>query len=122
MSQIKIVETFTGQSVSDFGTKLRNCAKLEFRKSGIGQFCTKGHLRMIAQIVFFRAKLKRKERKILRFVPQKLRKSFANGNPNQKSIDFPIFLSNFDPESKIRQKRSKNEPNQFPSVPACTLG
>ena len=24
----------------------------------------------------------RKERKILRFVPQKLRKSFANGNPN----------------------------------------
>ena len=41
MSKIKIVETFTGQSVSDFGTKLRNCAKLEFRKSGIGQFCTK---------------------------------------------------------------------------------
>jgi len=25
----------------------------------------------------------RKERKILRFVPQKLRKSFANENPNQ---------------------------------------
>ena len=25
----------------------------------------------------------RKEGKILRFVPQKLRKSFANGNPNQ---------------------------------------
>ena len=37
---------------------------------------------MIAQIVvFFRAKLMRKEIKILRFVPQKLRKSFANGNP-----------------------------------------
>jgi len=37
---------------------------------------------MIAQIVvFFRAKLMRKERKVLRFVPQKLRKSFANGKP-----------------------------------------
>jgi len=30
-----------------------------------------------------RAKLMRKERKILRFVPQKLRKSFANGNPTK---------------------------------------
>jgi len=36
---------------------------------------------MIVQIVVFREKLMRKERKILRFVPQKLRKSFANGNP-----------------------------------------
>ena len=37
---------------------------------------------MIAQIaVFFRAKLMRNKRQILRFVPQKLRKSFANGNP-----------------------------------------
>jgi len=53
MSKTKIVETFTGQSVSDFGTKLRNCAKLEFRKSGIGQFCAKWLLRMIAQIVVF---------------------------------------------------------------------
>ena len=41
---------------------------------------------MIAQIVvFFCAKLMRKERKILRFVPQKLRKSFANGNPNSRT-------------------------------------
>ena len=53
MSKTKIVETFTKQSVSDFGTKLRNCAKLEFRKSGIGQFCAKWLLRMIAQIVVF---------------------------------------------------------------------
>ena len=83
MSKTKIVETFTEQSVSDFGTKLRNCAKLEIRKSGIGQFCAKCLLRMIAQIVvFFRAKMMRKERNILRFVPQKLRKSFANGNPS----------------------------------------
>jgi len=37
---------------------------------------------MIAQIVVF----SRKERKILGFVPQKLRKSFANGNPRQKVI------------------------------------
>ena len=60
-----------------------NCgiAKLEFRKRGIGQFSSKWLLRMIVQIVVFRAKLMRKERKILRFVPQKLRKSFANGNP-----------------------------------------
>ena len=34
-------------------TKLRNCAKLEFRKSGTGQFCAKWLLRMIAQIVVF---------------------------------------------------------------------
>ena len=63
---------------------LRNCG-IEFRKSGIGQFCSKWLLRMIAQIVvFFRAKLMRKERKILRFVPQKLRKSFANRNPKRR--------------------------------------
>jgi len=36
---------------------------------------------MIAQIVVFRAKLMRKERKKFPFIPQKLRKSFANGNP-----------------------------------------
>ena len=38
---------------------------------------------MIEQIVVFFV-LMRKERKILRFVPQKLRKSFANGNPMSK--------------------------------------
>ena len=38
-----------------------------------------------ANCFFFRAKLMRKERKILRFVPQKLRKSFANGNPSHVS-------------------------------------
>ena len=67
-------------------TKLWNCAKLEFCKSGIGQFCAKWLLRMIAQIVvFFRAKLTRKER--MRFVPQKLRNSFANGNPNEERVN-----------------------------------
>ena len=73
----------------------------ELRKTWVSQF--EAILRMIAQIVvffranccffranrcfFFRAKLMRKERKILRFVPQKLRKSFANGNPR-----FSLFL------------------------------
>ena len=82
MSKTKIVETFTGQSVSDFGTKLRNCAKLEFRKKR-----NRAILREMtfandcANCCFFRAILMRKERKIFRFVPQKLRKSFANGNP-----------------------------------------
>ena len=33
----------------------------------------------------------RKERKILRFVPQKLRKSFANGNPTENILSFKIF-------------------------------
>jgi len=57
-------------------------AKLEFRKSGIGQFCAKSLLRMIAQIVvFFSRKTDAQRKKNLRFVPQKLRKSFANGNP-----------------------------------------
>ena len=32
---------------------MQNCAKLEFCKSGIGQFCAKWLLRMIAQIIVF---------------------------------------------------------------------
>ena len=32
----------------------------------------------------------RKERKILRFVPQKLRNSFANGNPKQEA---PLIIA-----------------------------
>ena len=39
---------------------------------------------MIAQIVVFFAQRK----KNLRFVPQKLRKSFANGNPMRKIVVF----------------------------------
>ena len=73
MSKTKIVETFTGQSVLDLGTKLRNCAKLEFRKSGIRQFFAKmTFANDCANCCFFRAKLMCKERTILRFVPQKL--------------------------------------------------
>ena len=37
---------------------------------------------MIAQIIVFSRKTDAQKRKILCFVPQKLRKSFANGNPN----------------------------------------
>ena len=33
----------------------------------------------------------RKERKVLRFVPQKLRKSFANGNPKTETETEPFF-------------------------------
>ena len=64
--------------------KNRTC---KLRKSGKEQFCAKWLLRMIAQIAVFRAKLMRNERKILRFVPQKFRKSFANGNPNRNPMD-----------------------------------
>ena len=39
-------------------------------------------IKILRKLLFFRAKRMRKERTILRFVPQKLRKSFANGNPN----------------------------------------
>ena len=42
-----------------FRILVRNCAKLEFRKSGIVQFCAKWHLRMIAQIVVFFAQRKK---------------------------------------------------------------
>ena len=35
-------------------------------------------------LFFFQTKLMRDKRKILRFVPHILRKSFANENPNQK--------------------------------------
>ena len=39
----------------------------------------------------------RKERKILRFVPQKLRKSLANGNPihNKEDIEFVTEFPSF---------------------------
>ena len=52
---------------------------------------------MIAQIVVFfsRKTDARIERKILRFVPQKLRKSFANGNPISKKKQFYSFAIEF---------------------------
>ena len=61
---------------------------------------------MIAQIVvFFRAKLMRKERKILRFVPQKLRKSFANGNPHL--IILSLIVTIFDRTADLLKDQLK---------------
>jgi len=44
----------------------------------------------LRKLLFFRAKLMRKDRKILRFVPQKLRKIFANGNRTFYLAHYPI--------------------------------
>ena len=48
-----------------------------------------------ANCCFFRAKLMCKERKILRFVPQKLYKSLANGNPSSRRKYEIILLTYF---------------------------
>ena len=59
----------------------------ELRKTWVSQKQNRAILRKMtfandcANCCFFRAKLMRNKRKILRFVPQKLRKSFANVNP-----------------------------------------
>ena len=62
-------------------------------------------------MLFFRAKLMRKERKVLRFVPQKLRKSFANGNP--KTETEPFFNKEIAPLSRTEIFLSQNylQPN-----------
>ena len=71
---------------------LRNCGiaqnsscriaqNLSFAKTELGNFARNDFCGWLRKLLFFRAKIMRKERKILRFVPQKLHKSFANGNP-----------------------------------------
>ena len=55
---------------------------LSFAKTEKGNFTRNDFCEWLRKLLFFRAKMMRKERKILRFVPQKLRKSFANGNPS----------------------------------------
>ena len=45
---------------------LRNCTKLEFRKRGKGNFARNDFCEWLRKLFFFRAKLMRKERKILR--------------------------------------------------------
>ena len=78
---------------------LRNCGiaqksscgiaqNLSFAKAEKGNFARNDFCEWLRKLLFFRAKLMRKERKILRFVPQKLRKSFANGNPIPISLIF----------------------------------
>ena len=59
-----------------------------FAKTVKGNFARNDFCECLRKLLFFRAKLMRKERKILRFVLQKLRKSFANGNP---MFHFPHF-------------------------------
>ena len=63
---------------------LRNCGiaqNLSFAKTVKGNFARNDFCQWLRKLLFFRAKLMRKERKILRFVPQILRNSFANENP-----------------------------------------
>ena len=65
---------------------LRNCGiaqNLSFAKAEKSNFARNDLCEWLRKLLFFRAKLMHKERKILRFVRQKLRKSFANGNPTQ---------------------------------------
>ena len=65
---------------------LRNCGiaqNLSFAKAEKSNFARNDFCEWLHKLLFFRAKLMHKERKILRFVRQKLRKSFANGNPTQ---------------------------------------
>ena len=67
-------------------TKLRNCAKLEFRKSGIGQFCAKWLLQMIAQIVvFFSRKTDAQRKKNFAFWYAKIAQKFCEWKPYKKS-------------------------------------
>ena len=55
----------------------------------------------------------RKERQILRFVPQKLRKSFANGNPKTETETEPFFNKEIAPLSQTEIFLSQNylQPN-----------
>ena len=48
----------------------------------------------------------RKERKILSFVPQKLRKSFANGNPTDKvcKLSMIIILFILEKNSEVKSQ------------------
>ena len=75
---------------------LRNCGIAQNSSCGIAQNLSflkakKGNFTRNDFCVWLRKLLlMRKERKRVRFVPQKLRKSFANGNPN--CIEVGIFL------------------------------
>ena len=52
----------------------------------------------------------RKERKILRFVPQKLRKNFANGNPREREdVKLECEEKREGAEREENQERNKKE-------------
>ena len=77
---------------------LRNCGiaqNLSFAKAELGNFARNDFCEWLRKLLFFRAKLMRKERKILLFVPQKLCKSFTNRYPkyNGESNLIIIYLS-----------------------------
>ena len=79
--------------------ELRKTLVAELRKTWVSQNAEKGNFarndfcEWLRKLLFFRAKLMRNKRKNLRFVPQKLRKSFANGNPTHgETKKFTIYL------------------------------
>ena len=61
--------------------ELRNCAKLELRKSGIGKFCAKWLLRMIAQIAVFSRKTDAQRKKNFAFCSAKIAQKFCEWKP-----------------------------------------
>ena len=58
-----------------------NCAKLESRKSGIGQFCAKWLLRIIAQIAVFSRKTDAQRKKNFAFLSAKIAQKFCEWKP-----------------------------------------
>ena len=71
-------------------TKLRNCAKLELQKSGIGQFCAKCLLRMIAQIAVFSRKTDAQRKKNFAFRSAKiLRMETLSAVLSEQMLKFP---------------------------------
>ena len=58
-----------------------NCAKLEFRKSGIAQFCAKWLLRITAQIVVFSRKTDAQRKKNFAFRSAKIAQKFCEWKP-----------------------------------------
>ena len=82
---------------------LRNCGiaqniscrivqNLSFAKTVKGNLAWNDFCEWLRKLLFFRAKLMCKERKILRFVQQKLRNSFENGNPKTYRQITPLHV------------------------------
>ena len=72
-------------------TKFRNCA--EFRKSGIGQFCAKWLLRMIAQIVVFSRKTDAQRKNNFAFRSAKIAQKFCEWKPYLKYMTIPSWVN-----------------------------
>ena len=81
--RVKFKETHTITNIL-ISTKLRKTLIAELSKTWVSQkrnFARNDFCEWLRKLLFFCENLIRNERKILRFVPRKLRKSFANGNP-----------------------------------------